>query len=207
MWGGVFDRSEQSEAPRTFPQYKSCRASLGTRTRASGATCLQELLAVRSTSTKHVQDAEVHHGTRMTGRARIIRADVPINSNPFAEVKSFSQTHSHVEQRSDEIVGTSGYKKLRIQPKPVLLKHGPESGPNGSLVVLGREQIAEMTSASETPVRGGPPQHYSVGTEGDAIVEAVWVRGIGPSFGFEERRMKIAPIDANVTIVIRRLKA
>jgi hypothetical protein len=46
-----------------------------------------------------------------------------------------------------------------------------------------------------------------VGTEGDAIVEAVWVRGIGPSFGFEERRMKIAPIDAKIAIVVGRLKA
>ena len=46
-----------------------------------------------------------------------------------------------------------------------------------------------------------------MGTERDAIVEAVWVRRIGPSFGFEERRMKIAPIDANITVVVRRLKA
>ncbi len=115
--------------------------------------------------------------------------------------------HSHVEQGSDETVRTGRDKELRIQAKPVPLVHGPESGPNVVPAVLGRKQIAEMNPAAQTPLWVCSPHHYPVGTKGDAIVEAVRVRGVGPSFGFEKRRMKIAPIDADIAVVVRRLKA
>ncbi len=177
------------------------------RTRASGPTySTRGLLAVLSTSTKYVQHTEICNCTRMPGGAGIL-TDVPINSHSFAQVQFFSQMHSHVKQGSDEVVGTGGYKKLRVQAKPVLLEHSPQSGPNRVLVEFGAEQITEMEPAAETPVWARPPHHYSVATQSDAIVEAVRVRGVSPGFGFEECSMKIPPIDAQIAVVIGRLKA
>ncbi len=103
-------------------------------------------------STEYVQDTEVRDRASATG-TRLKIGDVPINSNPLAKIKSFFQMHSHVKQGSDESSGAGGDKKLRIQAEPIPLEQGPQSGPNMFLPILRGEQIAEMNSASKTPVR------------------------------------------------------
>src|ERR1700674_33891 len=166
------------------------------------------LSAVLSTSTKHVQNTEVRNRTHMMRRARLAGVAVRIDSNAFPEVKSFFYVHSHVEQGPGQaVVRTSGYKILRIETKPVLLKHGSRGGPSGMVVVLRREQLAEMNPASEAPMRRCPHHHYSVCTNRGAIFEGLWVRSIRPGLGFEEYGLKIPPIDPSVRVVVRRLKA
>src|ERR1700692_1720640 len=106
--------------------------------------------------------------------------------------------HPHVEQRSNQLVGTRRYQELRIHAKPVFLEHCSESRPNRLLIVDRGIQFAEMNPAAQSPVglRLAPPHHSSMAAHGGAIVKPGWIRGIRPKLCFEECRSKIAPIDA-----------
>src|SRR5277367_4052346 len=141
-------------------------------------------------------------------RAFLVGVAVDINSDPFAEVEPLFQMHPHVEQRAGQaVVGAGGYQILRVQAKPILLEHSANSGPNRVIVILGCEQLAEMHPASKAPVRRRTKQHDSMSTNGDAICETGGVRGIGAGFGLIEYGTEASPIDANVAIIVWRLKA
>src|SRR5579863_3294353 len=139
----------------------------------------------------------------MMRRAHSIRVAVRINTNPLAQVESLLQVHSHVKQRSVQgVVGCRGDEVLSVEAKPVLLKHGACGGPNGVVVVLRCEELAEVKPAPQPPVLRYPSHHDSGGTKGGTVVEASWIRSVCAGFAFDEYRSTVPPVHPNVAKVV-----